>query len=388
VGALPTIQKAMSKGAKAVVLMSHLGRPDGNHVPKLTLQPVAKRLSELLNQPVLFLPDSCVGDAVEQACADPPAGSVILLENLRFHPEEEGKGKKHVGGCSGKKCDCESFKPTPEQVEQFRESLAKLGDVYVNDAFGTAHRAHSSMVGMKSKMHCVAGDLVTKELQAFSAVIGEDADRPLTAIVGGAKISDKILVLENLINKADAVIVCGGMAYTFMKECFGMKIGKSLYDKKGAELAPKLIEQAKAKGVKFLLPCDWACGAEFKNDQDIVMVTAEMGIPDDMEGMDCGLESMKLFREQILESKTVVWNGPAGVFEFDNFSRGTKALLDAVVELTQNGGKGIIGGGDSATAAAKWGLEDQVTFCSTGGGASLELLEGKILPGIAALDDN
>jgi phosphoglycerate kinase len=379
VGAIPTIQKALDAGAKAVILMSHLGRPDGNPKPETTLKPVADRLGELIGKPVTFLSD-CVGPEVEAACANPADGSIIVLENLRWHVEEEGKGINHEQGGA-------KFTATDEQTAAFRESLSKLGDVYVCDAFGTAHRAHSSLVGMKGKMPCVAGDLVKKELDAFKQVIGEDVARPLTAIVGGAKISDKVLVIENLIKKSDAIIICGGMAYTFLKECYGMSIGKSLYDKNGASLAPKLLEQAKAKGCKLIFPCDWACGKEFKNDQEIKMVTQAEGIPDGWEGMDCGPESMKLFREQVLQSGTVIWNGPAGVFEFDNFSKGTKAVLDAVAELHKAGKKGIIGGGDSATAAAKWNMEDQVTFVSTGGGASLELLEGKILPGIAALDD-
>ena len=192
---------------------------------------------------------------------------------------------------------------------------------------------------------------------------------------------------DQLIDKSDNIIICGGMAYTFLKTCFGMKIGKSLFDKKGAELAPGLLEKAKKKGCNIVLPCDWACGQDFKNDQPIKMVTQEEGIPDGWEGMDCGPESMAKFRKTVLASSTVIWNGPAGVFEFDNFSKGTKALLEAVAETTAAGNAGIIGGGDSATAAAKWDMEDKVTFVSTGGGASLELLEGKVLPGVAALDD-
>lgn len=194
-------------------------------------------------------------------------------------------------------------------------------------------------------------------------------------------------MIENLIDQSDAILICGGMAYTFMKKCYGMNIEKSLYDKKGAELAPKLLQKAQEKGVDLILPVDWACGKEFKNDQEVVFVTKEQGIPDDMEGMDCGAESMKLFHDQIMKSKTVIWNGPTGVFEFENFSKGTKSLLDSVVAMTKAGDSGIIGGGDSATAAANYKMEDEVTFCNTGGGASLELLEGKILPGIAALDD-
>lgn len=280
------------------------------------------------------------------------------------------------------------FKPKEEEVASFRDSLSKLGDIYVCDAFGTAHRAHSSMVGMQGKMPCVSGLLVAKELDAFGKVLNPELKKtPLTAIVGGAKISDKVLVIGNLIDQSDNIIICGGMAYTFLKTCFGMEIGKSLFDKKGADLAPGLLEKAAKKGCKIVLPCDWACGQDFKNDQPIKMVTQEEGIPDGWEGMDCGPKSMELFRDVVLNSSTVIWNGPAGVFEFDNFSAGTKALLEAVAETTAAGNIGIIGGGDSATAAAKWDMEDKVSFVSTGGGASLELLEGKILPGVAALDD-
>jgi len=377
VGAMPTIQLVLEKGAKAVILMSHLGRPNGCKNPKMTLKPVADKLAELMDKPVTFL-DDCVGADVEAACADPAPGSIFVLENMRFYAEEEGKGVR----------DGEKFKPTSEEVDAFRTSLSKLGDMYVNDAFGTAHRAHSSMVGMQGKMPCVSGLLVAKELAAFSKVLDPELKKtPLTAIVGGAKISDKVLVIDNLIDKSDNIIICGGMAYTFLKTCFGMEIGKSLFDKKGATLAPGLLEKAKAQDCKIILPCDWACGQDFKNDQEIKMVTQEEGIPDGWEGMDCGPKSMALFRETVLASATVIWNGPAGVFEFDNFSAGTKALLEAVAETTAAGNVGIIGGGDSATAAAKWNMEDKVTFVSTGGGASLELLEGKILPGVAALDD-
>ena len=389
VGAIPTIEMALAKGAKSIVLMSHLGRPDGVPTPSMTLKPVADKLGEIMKKPVTFLSD-CVGPAVEKACADPAQGSIILLENLRWHVEEEGKG------CKDKEYDAKgkevkgsgtTFKATPEATAAFRASLAKLGDVYVNDAFGTAHRAHSSMVGMAGKMPCVAGLLVQKELAAFSDVLDPSkVQKPLTAIVGGAKISDKILVIENLIEQADRVMCIGGMAYTFLKISQGMAIGKSLYDKKGAELVPMLIEKAKKKGCELVFPVDWLCGQDFKNDQPTKLVTQAEGIPDDWEGMDCGPASMKLFREKVLSSNTVIWNGPAGVFEFDTFSKGTKAVLEAVAELKSKGGRGIIGGGDSATAAAKWDMEDKVTFVSTGGGASLELLEGKVLPGIDKLD--
>mmetsp|Transcript_19687 Transcript_19687/g.28044 ORF Transcript_19687/g.28044 Transcript_19687/m.28044 type:complete len:420 (-) Transcript_19687:113-1372(-) len=377
VGAMPTIQLVLDKGAKSVVLMSHLGRPDGNKNPKFTLKPVAEKLGELMGKNVTFLSD-CVGEEVEKACADPEDGSIFVLENMRFYAEEEGKGVK----------DGEKFKPSAEDVATFRDSLSKLGDIYVCDAFGTAHRAHSSMVGMQGKMPCVSGLLVAKELDAFSKVLNPELKKtPLTSIVGGAKISDKVLVIDNLIDQSDNIIICGGMAYTFLKTCFGMDIGKSLFDKKGAELAPGLLKKAEEKGCKIVLPCDWLCGQDFCNDQETKLVSQEEGIPDGWEGMDCGPKSMELFRETVLASATVIWNGPAGVFEFDNFSKGTKSLLEAVAETTAAGNVGIIGGGDSATAAAKWNMEDKVSFVSTGGGASLELLEGKILPGVAALDD-
>jgi len=378
VAAIPTITKTLEKGAKSVVLMSHLGRPNGQKNAKYTLKPIAEKLGEIMGKPVTFLAD-CVGADIEAACADPAPGSIIVLENMRFYAEEEGKGVKEDG---------EKFKPSEEEVATFRESLAKLGDVYICDAFGTAHRAHSSMVGLQGKMPCVSGLLVAKELQAFAKVLDPELKKtPLTSIVGGAKISDKVLVINNLIDVSDNIIICGGMAYTFLKTCFSMQIGKSLFDKNGATLAPGLLEKAKEKGCNIVLPCDWACGQDFCNDQEIKMVTQEEGIPDGWEGMDCGPKSMVLFRETVLKSSTVIWNGPAGVFEFDNFSKGTKALLEAVAETTANGNTGIIGGGDSATAAAKWNMEDKVSFVSTGGGASLELLEGKILPGVAALDD-
>jgi len=374
VGAIPTIQDAIGRGATSVVLMSHMGRPDGAPSAKYSLLPVAKRLQELLERPVTFLPD-CVGPETEQACAAPAAGTVFLLENLRFHVAEEGKGKNAEGT---------EVTATPEQTQAFRASLSKLGDIYVNDAFGTVHRAHSSMVGIE--LPRCAGLLVLKELQAFAEVLTAPK-KPLVAIVGGAKISDKIKLIDNLIDKADGIIICGGMAYTFLKVCFGMEIGKSLFDKKGAEIVQGILDKATAKGCVMTFPVDWKCGTDFKNDQETKFVTQEQGIPEGWEGMDCGPKSMEKFAAVVAAAQTVVWNGPAGVFEFDNFSHGTKAILDAVAALHAKGGRGIIGGGDSATAAAKFDMEDQVSFVSTGGGASLELLEGKLLPGIMALED-
>merc|ERR1719352_414975 len=290
-----------------------------------------------------------------------------MLENLRFHKEEEGKGAAEP------------------DVTKFRKSLTALGDVYVNDAFGTAHRAHSSMVGVDHPDK-VAGLLIKKELAAFSMVLTAP-QKPLVAIVGGAKISDKIKLINNLIDKADGVIICGGMAYTFLKVCHGMEIGKSLFDKNGADIVQGILDKAKEKKCEITFPVDWICGQEFKNDQELKTVTQEEGIPEGWEGMDCGPKSIKIFEQKIKKAKTVVWNGPAGVFEFENFSKGTYALLNAVAKLHASGGRGIIGGGDSATAAANAGMEDKVSFVSTGGGASLELLEGKHLPGIVALED-
>jgi phosphoglycerate kinase len=374
VGAIPTIEYALKHGAKSVVLMSHLGRPDGKVVAKDSLKPVATRLEELLKKPVTFLPD-CVGKDTEKACADPAPGTVILLENLRFHLAEEGKCGKGDDVVKAKEAD----------VTAFRASLSKLGDVYVNDAFGTAHRAHSSMVGVDLPDK-VAGLLIKKELSAFSMVI-TSPQRPLIAIVGGAKISDKIKLIENLIDKADGIIICGGMAYTFLKVCYGMEIGKSLFDKKGADIVQGILDKAKEKKCEVTFPVDWICGQEFKNDQELKTVTKEEGIPEGWEGMDCGPKSIKLFEGKIKKAKTVVWNGPAGVFEFPNFSKGTNGILNAVAKLHASGGRGIIGGGDSATACANAKMEDKVSFVSTGGGASLELLEGVALPGIVYLGD-
>jgi len=255
----------------------------------------------------------------------------------------------------------------------------------VNDAFGTAHRGHSSMVGIDLPDK-VAGLLIQKELAAFTEVL-KSPKKPLVAIVGGAKITDKIKLINNLIEKADGIIICGGMAYTFLKVCHGMEIGKSLFDKAGADIVQGILDKAKEKGCEVTFPVDWICGQEFKNDQELKTVTKEEGIPEGWEGMDCGPKSIELFQQVIDKAQTVVWNGPAGVFEFENFSKGTNGILNAVAKLHASGRRGIIGGGDSATAAANAGMEDKVSFVSTGGGASLELLEGKLLPGIEALAD-
>lgn len=372
--ALPTIQYALEQGA-SVVLASHLGRPNGQVTPKYTLKPVAEKLQELLGKPVKFLND-CVGPDVEAVCAALQPGDVVLLENVRFHIEEEGKAKDAEGN---------SVKADPAKVAAFRTSLSKLGDIYVNDAFGTSHRAHSSVTGVDLP-HKVAGFLVEKELSAFAAVI-DHPQRPLLAILGGAKIADKIPLIRNLLDKADDIIIGGGMAYTFHKVISGMEIGGSLYDPAGAEIIPELMEKAKAKGVAIHLPVDFITADAFSPDANTGTATVEEGIPDGWQGLDVGPKSRALFDAVIAKSKTIIWNGPAGVFEFDKFAEGTKAMAHAIAAATAAGAITVVGGGDTATAAKKFGVIDKVTHASTGGGASLELLEGKILPGVAALDE-
>ncbi|BFZ60147.1 phosphoglycerate kinase [Saitoella coloradoensis] len=372
VGALPTIKYALEKGAKAVVLMSHMGRPEGERVEKYSLKVVADELEKLLSKQVTFLND-CVGSEVEKACAEAKDGQVILLENLRYHIEEEGSAKRNG----------EKVKADKADVEKFRKSLTSLGDIYVNDAFGTAHRAHSSMVGVDLPQRA-SGFLMAKELQYFAKVL-ESPDRPFLAILGGAKVSDKIQLIDNLLTKVNKLIICGGMAFTFKKVLEGMSIGNSLFDKAGAENVQNLVEKAKANNVEIVLPVDWTIADDFSPTANTKQVTDKEGIPDNWEGLDCGSESVKLFTETINKAKTILWNGPCGVFEFDAFAKGTKGTLDAAIAACQNGANVIIGGGDTATVAVKFGVEDKLSHVSTGGGASLELLEGKVLPGVDAL---
>jgi phosphoglycerate kinase len=373
VAALPTIRFALEKGA-SVVLMSHLGRPNGRVVEKYSLKPVATELQKLLGRDVQFAGD-CVGPVAEQAAAALQPGQVLLLENLRFHIEEEGKVKNEDGT---------STKADQSAVETFRASLSKLGDVYVNDAFGTAHRAHSSMVGVNLPQKA-AGFLMAAELKAFASVL-DHPQRPLLAILGGAKIADKIPLIRNLLDKADAIIIGGGMAYTFKKVVNGMEIGDSLFDAEGAKIAGELVDTAKKKGVKLIFPVDYVCADRFDANASTRSADDSTGIPAGWQGLDAGPKSIALYREAILGAKTIIWNGPAGVFEFEKFAGATKAMAAAVAEATARGATTVVGGGDTATAAKKFGVADKVTHCSTGGGASLEFLEGKALPGVVYLE--
>lgn len=374
VGALPTVKYAIDKGAKSIVLMSHLGRPDGKVVEKFSLKPIAEELKKLLGKDVKFLSD-CVGPEVEAACANPAAGSIILLENLRFHIEEEGKIEE--GG--------QKIKAEPAAVDKFRASLSKLGDIYINDAFGTAHRPHSSMVGVNLPVKA-SGLLLKKELMYFAKVM-ENPQKPYLAILGGAKVADKIQLIENLLDKVTDMIIGGGMAFTFLKVNNNMEIGKSLFDEEGSKIVPKLMEKAKAKKVTMTFPVDFVTGDKFDEKATVGAASLKDGIKGEAMGLDIGPQSIKLFSDVVMKAKTLVWNGPPGVFEWANFAKGTQALMNAVAEATKKGTITIIGGGDTATAAAQFRAEDKVSHVSTGGGASLELLEGKVLPGVAALSD-
>lgn len=357
--ALPTIKKVLADGGSAV-LMSHLGRPKGEVNPQFSLKPVAGRLSELLGQEVKFA-DDCVGDSVKTLVAELKEKEVLLLENLRFHAEET------------------------KNDSEFSEKLAQFGDIYINDAFGSAHRAHASTEGVTKYFEiCAAGYLMKKELDYLGSAIS-NPKRPFTAILGGAKISGKIDVIQELMSKVDNLIVGGGMGYTFYK-AQGFEIGTSLLEEDKIELAGEILEKAKTSGVNFMLPEDIRVAAEFSNDSPSKVVDVN-SIPADEMGLDIGTKTIERFKEVIVNSKTVVWNGPMGVFEFDNFALGTNAIAEALVEATEKGAITIIGGGDSAAAIKKAGLDDKVSHVSTGGGASLEFLEGKVLPGVAALND-
>lgn len=353
--------------------MSHLGRPDGKPNPKYSLKPVAAELEALLGKKVTFTED-CVGPEVEKVVNETKDGGVVLLENLRFHIEEEGSAKDKDGN---------KTKADKADVEKFRKGLTALGDVYINDAFGTAHRAHSSMVGVDLPQKA-SGFLVKKELDYFAKAL-EDPKRPFLAILGGAKVSDKIQLIENMLDKVNSLIICGGMAFTFKKTLDGMKIGNSLFDEAGSKKVKELVEKAKSKGVKITLPVDYVTADKFAADAKVGYAEDKDGIEDGWLGLDCGEKSIELFKEAIGEANTILWNGPPGVFEMEPFSQATKATMDAAVQAVKDGKIVIIGGGDTATVAAQYGVEDKLSHVSTGGGASLELLEGKALPGVEAL---
>ena len=357
VSALPTIRYLIEGGAK-VILMSHLGRPDGEPKKEFTLAPVAERLSQLLRTEVKFVSsDTVVDDKVKEAAAALEDGQVMLLENVRFRKEETKNGA------------------------DFAKELAQLGDFFVNDAFGTAHRAHASTAGVADYLPAVSGFLIEKEVEFLGNAV-ENPKRPFVAIMGGAKVGDKIPVIENLLKKVDTLIIGGGMAYTFFKSQ-GLEIGTSILDKDNVELAAELLKKAEAAGVKMLLPVDCVCGKEFKNDTEYAVFPRE-AIPADMMGLDIGPETAKLYAQAVSDAATVVWNGPMGVFEMPNFAKGTRAVAEA---LAESSAVTVIGGGDSAAAVEQFGLADKMTHISTGGGASLEFLEGKVLPGIAVIEN-
>ena len=359
VESLPTIKKIISSGGKTI-LMSHLGRPKGERKPEFSLKPAAERLGKLLGKEVRLAPD-CIGAETEKMVNDMKPGDVVLLENLRFHKQEE--------------------KNDPE----FAKQLAILGDVYINDAFGSAHRAHASTEGVTKYIKtCAAGYLMQKELDYLGSALA-NPKRPYCAVLGGAKISGKIDVINNLLDKVDTLIVGGGMAFTFFK-AQGKEIGKSLLEAEKLDLAKELLEKVKSSKLKFLLPIDVVVADEFKNESPAITVGVDK-IPADKMGLDIGPKSIKLFSDELMKSKTIVWNGPMGVFEMSNFSKGTFAVAESLAKATEDGAVTVIGGGDSAAAIADAGLEKKVSHVSTGGGASLEFLEGKVLPGVAALTD-
>ncbi|MEJ2053399.1 MAG: phosphoglycerate kinase [Calditrichaceae bacterium] len=356
---LPTIKKVLDSGG-APILCSHLGRPKGQIKEEMRLKPVAEKLNELLGVSVIMAKD-CIGQEVLEQKKNLKPGEILLLENLRFHKEET------------------------DNDAGFAKQLAEGADLYINDAFGTAHRAHASTEGVTHYFdQCAGGYLIEKELKFLGQAI-ENPNRPLLAILGGAKISGKIDVIENLLNKVDSLIVGGGMAYTFFKS-MGYEIGNSLLEEDRIEMAGQIMEKAKAKGVNLMLPVDVKVAKEFDNNAEAKFVDVK-NIPSDFMGMDVGPETMKKFEAEALKAKTIVWNGPVGVFEMSNFLQGTKALAEAIAQATSQGAVSIIGGGDSAAAISKFGMDDQFSHISTGGGASLEFLEGKTLPGIAALSD-
>ncbi|MCM1077233.1 MAG: phosphoglycerate kinase [Bacteroides sp.] len=377
-GALPTLKKILADGG-SLIIMSHMGKPKGKVNPKMSLAQIKDAVSKYLGTEVQFAEDCA--KASEQAANLKP-GQVLLLENLRFHPEEEGKpvgiDKEDPGYDAAKK-------EMKERQKEFAKTLASYADVYVNDAFGTAHRRHASTAVIADyfdKDSKMLGYLMEKEVNAVDAIL-KDIKRPFTAIMGGSKVSTKIGIIENLMDKVDNLILCGGMTYTFAK-AKGGKVGKSICENDKLDLALDIIEKAKQKGVNLVLGTDCVAADDFSNDANTMVVSC-MDIPDEWEGLDAGPVTRELFANAIKDAKTILWNGPAGVFEFDNFTAGSRAIADAIVEATEKGAFSLVGGGDSVACINKFGLADKVSYVSTGGGALLEAIEGKELPGIAAI---
>ena len=377
-GALPTLKKILADGG-ALIIMSHMGKPKGKVNAKFSLSQIKDAVAAALGVEVKFAPDCA--KAADAAAALKP-GEVLLLENLRFYPEEEGKP---VGIDKEDPAYDEAKKAMKASQKEFSKTLASYADVYVNDAFGTAHRRHASTAVIADYFDAdnkMLGYLMEKEVKAVDNVLS-DIKRPFTAIMGGSKVSTKIGIIENLMEKVDNLILCGGMTYTFAK-AKGGKIGRSICEDDKLQLALDIIEKAKAKGVNLVLATDCVAADDFSNDAN-TQICSVNDIPEGWEGLDIGPDTIKLFADAIKGAKTILWNGPAGVFEFDNFAVGSRAVADAIVEATANGAFSLVGGGDSVACVNKFGLADKVSYVSTGGGALLEAIEGKVLPGIAAI---
>ncbi len=377
-GALPTLKAILERGG-SLIIMSHMGKPKGKVNPKYSLAQIKDDVAKALGRDVKWAPDCA--DASE-AAANLKPGEVLLLENLRFYPEEEGKP---VGIDKEDPAYDAAKKEMKERQKEFAKKLASYADVYVNDAFGTAHRKHASTAVIAdyfSSDNKMLGYLMEKEVQAVDNILS-DIKRPFTAIMGGSKVSTKIGIIENLMDKVDNLILCGGMTYTFAK-AQGGKIGDSICEDDKLDLALDIIKKAKEKGVNLVLGTDCVAADSFSNDAN-TQICPSNAIPDGWEGLDAGPKTCEAFREVILPAKTILWNGPAGVFEFDNFTTGSRAIADAIVEATNNGAFSLVGGGDSVACVNKFGLADQVSYVSTGGGALLEAIEGKVLPGVAAV---
>lgn len=378
-GALPTLKKILADGG-SLIIMSHMGKPKGKVNMKLSLGQIKDAVAAALGVDVKFAPDCA--KAADAAAALKP-GEALLLENLRFYPEEEGKP---VGIDKEDPAYDAAKKEMKERQKEFAKTLASYADCYVNDAFGTAHRRHASTAVVADyfdKDNKMLGYLMEKEVNAVNNILS-NIKRPFTAIMGGSKVSTKIGIIENLMDKVDNLILCGGMTYTFAK-AQGGKIGKSIVEDDKLDLALDIIKKAKEKGVNLVLGTDCVAADDFKNDANTQIVPAN-AIPDGWEGLDAGPETRKAFADVIKTAKTILWNGPAGVFEFDNFTAGSRAIADAIVEATANGAFSLVGGGDSVACVNKFGLADKVSYVSTGGGALLEAIEGKVLPGIAAIE--